>query len=151
MKRRGDRFALMRDIPGVQVTRLTPKPKRIKGADPEAILQGQVNECIDKGGMYQFRISEHVLAHGDSTVGGWPDSPIIMKVVPGMSLIFPLELKKRGQVLRPNQLDMQEQIGTVMADNWEDAWDFIRWAREMHDLVCKWARNNPMPKLGKAA
>jgi hypothetical protein len=128
-KRQGDRHEMLRNLDGTIVPPKYKKPIKDRSAPPESELQESVNKLLKKMGLYQFRLSAQLLSgHGDRSVGGWPDSPIIIKLAPGVSLIFPLELKKRGEVMRPNQLEMQDRIGTICADNLDDAIKYVYWA-----------------------
>ena len=147
-KRREDRHSLLRTIPTSIVPPQFKKPPKVKGAAPEAILQGEVNDYLDATGTYYFRLSERLLAKGgDKSAGGWPDNPIIIRLIPGLSLLFPLELKKQGEGLRPNQLEMQERIGTVMADNWKDAEAYMVWARATAAYIEGLLRRFPPPVM----
>ena len=142
-KRRGDRHSLIRGVPGTITPPQYKKPPRVTGARPEAELQAMVNQLLDRMGVYYFRLSAQILSgHGDKSVGGWPDNPIIIPIAPGMSLIFPLELKKQGETMRPNQLEMAERIGTICADNWEDACRFIAWADQTAEKVRNLMKNS---------
>lgn len=135
-KRRGDRHDLIRAVEGTLAPTQFKNPPKVKGAAPEAILQAEVNEALDAMGLYYFRLSERLLAKGgDKSAGGWPDNPIIIPIIPGMSLLFPLELKKQGETLRPNQLEMQARIGTIMKDDFDGAYGYILWARKMAEKI----------------
>jgi hypothetical protein len=147
-KRKGDRFDLMRaaevgDVPPLY------KPRRgSKFADPEDILQGQVNEALGRAGQFHFRLSAHVLDRAnDSSVKGWPDNPMITKLQPGLALLGPLELKKEGRTLSAGQVEMQKHLGTVEADSWEKAWAYVLWFRASVDHVKRLLLANPLPAL----
>lgn len=151
-KRRGDRHELIRNLPDAIVPPKYKEPIKIKNAPPESELQEEVNKTLKRMRLYYFRLSAQVLSgHGDRSVGGWPDNPIIIPIAPGVSLLFPLELKKMGETMRPNQIEMQERIGTICADNWGDAWDYIQWAEKMGERFKTFFRKNGIDGYKKPA
>ena len=147
-KHTADRHSLLREVPTALVPPVYGKPPKGKNVEPESSLQAQVDELLAKAGIFQFRLSANLLAHaGDKSVGGWPDDPMIMKIQPGLSLLFPLELKRRGHDLRPNQVEMQRKIGTVMADTWEKSLKYVFWTQEMYRHINKLLSDNPGPEM----
>lgn len=145
-RRRDDKWALMRNVEGANVPDQF-RPRKFKAdADPEAILQHQVNETLAKAGQFHFRLSEHVLSRaGDWTVAGWPDNPVITKLMDGLCLLGPLELKRVGETLNPSQVKMQPILGTVEADSFEKAYAYICWYWKVVEHVQGLLRKFPPP------
>lgn len=135
-RRTGDKWAGIRDTPGAIVPSLVRERKRKKDAEPESTLQHLVNQALTRFGVFYFRLSENLLRKAtDWTVGGWPDSPIILRLPYGVALLAPLELKREGETMEQKQLDMAHVIGTQLADNWTDAERYIHHARYMQDHI----------------
>ena len=146
--RRGDKFGIMREL-GVGNRPPLDKPRRGKKfADPEDILQEEVNETLTRMGQFHFRIPASVYrkAH-DSSIAGWPDNPMITRLQPGLSLLGPLELKRQGETLNDAQLEKQALMGTVEADNWPAAWGYIQWFRAATEHVRRLLTDRPLPPL----
>ncbi len=121
-----------------------------KYEDPEDILQGEVNRVLGLAGQLQFRISANVYQKaGDDSIAGWPDSPMLSKLGPGLFLGGPMELKRVGETLNPSQLRMQAQIGTVEIDTWAGAWAYMQWYWKARDHVARLLALNPLPPLPK--
>lgn len=147
-KRRTDRNELLRGVQGA----IVPEPFKVrkgkKFADPEDILQNETNELLARAGQFHFRLSAHVLSKAhDASIGGWPDNPLISKLVPGLSILGPLELKRPGEDLRPNQQEMRANIGTVMADNLKDVDAYFNWFRSAHEHIQRLLVRHPLPPL----
>lgn len=147
-RRKGDKYDLLRKAEGTNATALHKPRRGNKFADPEDVLQGETNELLALAGQFQFRLSAHVLAKaGDASIGGWPDDPMITPIQPGLALMGPLELKKPGETLRPNQIDMQTNIGTVMADTFRAVEAYLKWFRDAHEHVRRLLVAHPLPPL----
>lgn len=150
-KRRGDRFGEMR---AAGIGNLPPLFKARKGskfADPEEILQHEVNEALLAAGQFQFRIPASVYQKAnDKSITGWPDSPMITRLQPGLAILGPLELKRAGKVLSDGQKKLQPILGTVEADNWPAAWAYILWFRSAAEHVRRLLQVNPLPALPDA-
>lgn len=147
-RRKGDRLGIMRAAGVGDLPPLFKAKKGGKFADPEDILQEQVNEALDAMGQYQFRIPASVYSRAnDESITGWPDSPMITRLQPGLAILCPLELKKEGKTLSDGQRKLQPILGTVEADNWEDAWAYIQWSRKAFDHVAMLLRTYPLPPL----
>lgn len=144
-KRRGDRHELIRGLPGTNTPPLYKPKKGSKFADPEEILQDQVNQALTQIGQYQFRIPASVYAKAhDQSIRGWPDSPLITRLGPGLALLTGLELKKEGKTMSKGQVDLEPVIGTVEADNWDRAWAIILWHRDAVEHVRALLRRYPL-------
>jgi hypothetical protein len=149
-KRRGDRLDIMRAAGIGDLPPLFKAKKGGKFADPEETLQNEVNEALDAMGQYQFRIPASVYSRAnDKSITGWPDSPMITRLQPGLALLGPLELKKSGKTLSDGQIKLQPILGTVEADNWSAAWAYITWYRAAVAHVTKLLIANPLPSLPK--
>jgi hypothetical protein len=147
-KRRGDRFGLMRAADVGNLPDLFKPKKGSKFADPEEILQDTVNQALEAAGQYQFRIPASVYQRAnDKSITGWPDSPMITRLQPGLALLGPLELKKEGKTLSDGQAKLQPILGTVEADNWPAAWAYILWFRSAVEHVRRLLQVNPLPDL----
>ncbi len=145
---KGDKYALLRTAPGANVPDAVPGRAGRKYADPELVLQGEVNDLLKTINQFHFRLSAYALARaGDESLGGWPDNPMIIRLAPGLALLGPLELKKPGETLRPNQVRMQAQIGTVEVDTYKAAEAYAYWFRGMGEAVRAHLRDNPPPAL----
>ncbi len=147
-KRKGDRHAILREAGIGDLPPLYKAKKGSKFADPEEILQEQVNSALDFLGQFQFRIPASVYAKAnDKSITGWPDSPMITRLMPGLALLGPLELKRAGGTLSQGQELLRPILGTVEADNWESAWAYILWFRAAGEHVRKLLELNPLPPL----
>lgn len=146
--RKGDRFALMR-AEGVGTLPNLDKPRRGKKfADPEDVLQEEVNETLSRMGQFHFRIPASVYRRAnDKSIAGWPDNPMITKLQPGLAILGPLELKREGETLHESQLEKQALMGTFEADNWPLAWAYIQWFRSAVDHVRQLLAKEPLPPL----
>ncbi len=121
-----------------------------KFADPEDVLQGETNDFLKAINQFQFRLSANVYrAAGDSSIGGWPDSPMFIRLAPGLALCGALELKKPGNSLEKNQEDMRAHLGTVMADTFPAVEAYAHWFRAMGETFRAHLRANPPPPLPK--
>ena len=145
-RRKGDKFELMRNLPDALLPAEFRPRRGNKFADPEDILQGEVNELCIRTNQFQFRLSAHVLerAH-DWTVSGWPDDPLITKLAPGLALLGPLELKKPGEALNEHQERLKPILGTVVADDFKTAEAYFHWYRRAVDVLKIFLRDNPLP------
>lgn len=147
-KRRGDRFGEMRALGVGDLPPLFKAKRGSKFADPEETLQNEVNEALLAAGQYQFRIPASVYQRAnDKSITGWPDSPMITRLQPGLALLGPLELKKEGKTLSDGQARLQPILGTVEADNWPAAWSYILWFRSATEHVRRLLQVNPLPAL----
>lgn len=147
-RRQGDKFDIMR-AEGVGLLPTLDKPRRGKKfADPEDILQEDVNQTLARAGQFHFRIPASVYhkAH-DRSIAGWPDNPMITKLQPGLALLGPLELKREGETLSEVQVEKQALLGTFEADNWPLAWAYIQWFWKTTELVRRLLAANPPPPL----
>ena len=150
LRPKGDKWAGLRTTPGAIVPALVEGRTAAKYADPEDILQNEVNNVLHEASRFQFRISANVYAHaGDDSIAGWPDSPLFERLAPGLALCGPMELKRVGETLNPSQLDMQRHLGTVEIDNWETAWAYMVWFWAMAESMKKYLALNPPPPLPK--
>jgi hypothetical protein len=150
-KRRGDRFGEMRAA-GVGNLPALDKPRRGKKfADPEDILQEDVNQTLSRAGQFHFRIPASVYhkAH-DRSIAGWPDNPMITKLQPGLALLGPLELKREGETLSDVQVEKQSLLGTYEADTWPKAWGYIQWYWKAVEHVRRLLEARPLPPLPDA-
>lgn len=147
-RRMGDKFAIMRAA-GVGNLPSLDKPRRGKKfADPEDILQEDVNQTLARAGQFHFRIPASVYhkAH-DRSIAGWPDNPMITRLQPGLAILGPLELKRQGETLNDAQVEKQALIGTFEADNWPLAWAYINWFWKAVDHVRRLLDAYPLPEL----
>jgi len=143
---KGDKYALMREAQGVNVTNQVKPRTRVKGAEPEAILQADVSGYLHLANIFELRLSEHVYRKAaDWTIAGWPDSPMIFRLPHGVALLAPLELKKEGEVMNPSQVAMAPIIGTQVADTWDKAEAYIKHAQYMAEYIRQLLRDNPPP------
>lgn len=147
-RKRGDKFDIMRAAGVGNLTSLDKPRKGKKFADPEDVLQNEVNEALDRSGQFHFRIPASVYqkAH-DRSIAGWPDNPMITRLQPGLALLGPLELKRQGETLNEAQLEKQALMGTVEADSWVKAYDYIVWFRLAVEHVRGLLAKNPLPPL----
>ena len=158
--KRGVRLVIKRDawmegLPGT-LPRSTPaepsKPPRLKGGlkvsgPPEADIQREVEAYVEARGIYYTRIPDSLfrwIYGAGSSVPVWvramigryltgqPDL-ILMKPMGNGKGCFalPLELKRVGGKLSPEQVRTQEAIGTKVAHSTAEAIAFIR---EFEDL-----------------
>lgn len=147
-KRKGDRLDLMRAAGVGDLPPLYKARKGSKFADPEDILQNEVNEALLAAGQFQFRIPASVYHKAnDKSITGWPDSPMITRLQPGLALLGPLELKREGKELSDGQKKLQPILGTVEADNWAAAWAYILWFRSAVEHVRALLQVHPLPPL----
>jgi hypothetical protein len=145
-RRHGDKFGLMREAGVGNLPPLYVPRKGKKFQDPEDILQGETNELLARAGQFNFRLSAHVLSKAhDASIGGWPDNPLISKLIPGLSLLGPLELKRPGEDLRPNQLEMQNNIGTVRAESFPTVEKYLQWSRDAAEVIRRHLMDHPLP------
>lgn len=148
-KNKGHKFDLMVGT-GANVTDAFRARVGAKFADPEDVLQAETNKFLKTINQFQFRLSANVTAKaGDWTVGGWPDSPLFLRLAPGLALCGPLELKKQGKDLEANQEEMRLHLGTVMADTSPAVEAYVYWFRDMAERTRAWLRDNPPPPLPK--
>lgn len=147
-RRKGDKFAIMRAAGVGNLPTLDKPRKGSKFADPEDILQEEVNETLSRAGQWYFRIPASVYhkAH-DASIAGWPDNPMITKLMPGLALLGPLELKREGSTLNDAQVQKQALMGTVEADNWPAAYGYIQWYWRAVERFRCWLRDNPIPEF----
>jgi len=147
-RRQGDKFAIMRAA-GVGNLPDLDKPRRGKKfADPEDILQEEVNQTLARANQFHFRIPASVYhkAH-DRSIAGWPDNPMITKLQPGLALLGPLELKREGETLSDVQVEKQALLGTVEADTWAKAYGYITWYWKAVEHVRRLLDARPLPPL----
>ncbi len=145
-RRKGDRFAEMRAAGVGDLPPLYKAKKGSKFADPEEILQDQVNQLLDFKAQFQFRIPASVYQKAnDKAITGWPDSPMITRLMPGLALLGPLELKREGKVMSEGQERLRPILGTISADNWDDAYAYICWYWAVLEHVKALLAANPFP------
>lgn len=147
-RRQGDKFDIMRAA-GIGLLTNLDKPRRGKKfADPEDILQEEVNQILARAGQFHFRIPASVYhkAH-DRSIAGWPDNPMITRLQPGLALLGPLELKREGETLSEVQVEKQALIGTFEADNWPLAYGYIQWYWKAVEHVRRLLDARPLPPL----
>jgi hypothetical protein len=145
-RRQGDKFAIMRAA-GIGNLPALDKPRRGKKfADPEEVLQDEVNQTLVRAGQFFFRIPASVYhkAH-DRSIAGWPDNPMITRLQPGLALMGPLELKREGETLSDVQVEKQALLGTYEADTWPKAWAYIQWYWKAVEHVRRLLLAQPLP------
>lgn len=147
-KNKGDKYALMREANAGTLPPLYENKIGTKYADPEDVIQHEVNKILKIMGQFQFRIPASVYsAANDKSITGWPDSPMITRLQDGLALMGPLELKRRGKTMSDAQVKMQGVIGTVEADNFEYAYEYIKWYRIAYDHIKNLLQKFPLPSL----
>ena len=147
-KRKGDRFDVMRAADLGTLPPLYKAKKGSKFADPEDILQDEVNQTLEAAGQFQFRIPASVYQKAnDKSITGWPDSPMISRLQPGLALLGPLELKREGKELSDGQKRLQPILGTVEADSWPKAWAYIQWWWTAREHIRRLLQLHPMPPM----
>ena len=149
------RDAWMADLPGT-LPRSTPvgpsKPARnrqgmIDSSPPEADIQREVEAYVEARGIYYTRIPDSLfrwIYGAGSSVPVWVRAMIgrYLKGQPDMILLkpmgngkgcfaLPLELKRAGGKLSPEQVRTQEAIGTKVAHSTSEAIAFIREFEDM--------------------
>lgn len=131
-----ERYAMIAKVPGTNVPDQVRERKRKEDAAPEAQLQHDVNSLLKAAGVFQFRLDERTLARaGNWRVAGWPDSPMIIPLPFGLALLAPLELKKEGEGMNREQLDLAPVINTQCTDKWSEAEAYVYHARWFADWI----------------
>jgi hypothetical protein len=110
--------------------------KRKEDAAPEAELQHSLNSLLKAINLFQFRLSEQTLSRAqDWRTAGWPDSPMIIPLPFGLALLGPLELKREGEGMNPEQLALAPVINTQCTDKWSDAEKYVYHVRWFADWL----------------
>lgn len=107
-----------------------PRDRTVKGADPEAIIQGYANDYLRLRKIAFTHYSARVLAHGDESISGDPDNMIRMPIKgTPFCLMLNIEFKREGKDRRPNQVRKSDSFNSQLATKFE------QFERLMFDMV----------------